>query len=1111
MVTPRILTFNFHEPYLCLMAKMGYPIDIGNYNDPPHAREWQTQFRPVPDNLTFVDESQWRADLAAEKYDVVIAQNEMNAIDLLPCNVPSLLLCHNRRTFLESTMEDQEKGRALYAEALEKLALLYEFVFISESKRADYGLPGRIILPGIDVEDYGGYTGEVAEVLRVGNVMRARNLMFDVDFQETVCRDLPNKLLGEDAEIPYAAPSKSFEDLVDHYRTRRCMLHVTCSQYEDGYNLAMLEAMASGMPVVALSNPSSPITDGVDGYIAPDAGTLRNRLEMLLEEPDLASAIGERGRDTVARTFPIAAFIENWREAIEEAASRSTRYVERQAAEKSNTAQSPSGPPRLNILLDYISAPCMTGRYFDIALRKRHEITTTGTRLPEEILEGWGFDPPFPAYAPQQIPTPSDGVRPTLLPMLPESYSPEMYLWIDSGFSLIPEDLEKIPKPRVAYFIDTHINISARLEMATQFDYVFLAQQAQVEKFILEGIKNVAWLPLACSPELHDVDDQPRTIDVSYVGSLTENTDARRLKLMGRVAEQFPNNAIGMRWPEDMAQVYAKSKIVVNACINHDVNMRVFEALASGALLITDDAEGLEELFVDGQHLVMYHKDDDLFDLVEYFLKHDEERERIAAAGKALVYKRHTYDQRTSQLVRMVLDDMGKLGGMSGESRFHKGGYYMAPRPEVAAHVPKFSQRVLDCGCGAGEFGRSLKERGVQEVVGIEIVERACEIAKENLDQALHGSIENMDLPFEDRYFDCVVFADVLEHLVEPVDALRKVSRCLTEDGLIVISIPNIRFWQQVQMHAEGRWKYEDAGIMDRTHLRFFCKSDLERLIEDAGLELVKLEPLSTWPAEGLPRNEQGCLQLGNVTIGPLDDEEYKEFLVYQYMVVAGRPGVDRLNPARRAQAEGQHQLAYTLANEAGKTDENERTRLMAKSLAMMGKLDTAEALYRNVLRATPDDKATQGDLGMVLIAQQQIGDARPFIEAAHASDPKNARYTGGLGLIALTEGDTHQALDRFIESLQIENDNEDLLRHAIALAREMDRLPDIDDLLRSFCEFRPGHVEMNIEFAERLINSGDNTKASERLEMVLMLESENQRATELLTTARSNAHEKSA
>jgi 2-polyprenyl-3-methyl-5-hydroxy-6-metoxy-1,4-benzoquinol methylase/Tfp pilus assembly protein PilF len=566
-----------------------------------------------------------------------------------------------------------------------------------------------------------------------------------------------------------------------------------------------------------------------------------------------------------------------------------------------------------------------------------------------------------------------------------------------------------------------------------------------------------------------------------------------------------------MQWPEEMAKTYAQSKIVVNAAVNVDINMRVFEALASGALLITDQADGLDELFVDGQHLVVYEKDDDLFDLVRYFLENDAERERIAAAGKQLAYDRHTYDDRVNRMIRMVLEETEKTGGMRGESRFVKGGYYMFPRPEVAAHVPRFARRVLDCGCGGGEFGKSLKDQGVQEVVGIEIVERAYEIAKDNLDKAYHGSIEEMDLPFEDRYFDCVVFADVLEHLVEPAEALRKVTRCLTEDGLIVISIPNIRFWQQVQMHVEGRWKYEDAGIMDRTHLRFFCKADLEALIADAGLELVKLVPLSTWPAERLPRDENGRIQLGKATIGPLDDDEYQEFLVYQYMVVAGRPGVDRLNPARRAFAEGHYDLACAMAKEAGNCDKTERLRLMAKSLAKTGKLDTAEALYRRALRDDPEHMPTQADLGMILLAQHEVQEARPYIAAAYASDPKDARYAGGMGLLALADGDAATAFDRIRESLEIENDNEEMLRHAIALGRDLDRMPELDGVLEAFCEFRPGHAAMNIELAELWLAAGRATDAVEKLEMALTIEPDNERAQALLRDAQSKAHEKSA
>ena len=70
MAAPRILTFNFHEPYLCLMAKTGLPLTVGLYRDPPLARPWQTRFRPVPENITFLDEREWRRELGTGAFDV---------------------------------------------------------------------------------------------------------------------------------------------------------------------------------------------------------------------------------------------------------------------------------------------------------------------------------------------------------------------------------------------------------------------------------------------------------------------------------------------------------------------------------------------------------------------------------------------------------------------------------------------------------------------------------------------------------------------------------------------------------------------------------------------------------------------------------------------------------------------------------------------------------------------------------------------------------------------------------------------------------------------------------------------------------------------------------
>ena len=106
------------------------------------------------------------------------------------------MVCHNRRTFLETTIEGDGEQRKAFGSLLRRLQTFAEFVFISESKREDYGLQGRVILPGIDVEEYGGYTGEIAKVLRVGNNMRFRNLMFDVEFQEQACEGLPRPPRG---------------------------------------------------------------------------------------------------------------------------------------------------------------------------------------------------------------------------------------------------------------------------------------------------------------------------------------------------------------------------------------------------------------------------------------------------------------------------------------------------------------------------------------------------------------------------------------------------------------------------------------------------------------------------------------------------------------------------------------------------------------------------------------------------------------------------------------------------------------------------------------------------------------------------------------------------
>ncbi len=1093
MNAPRVLTFNFHEPYLCLMAKTGLTLHVGQYEGGVLARPWFTHYRPVPSNIVLAPEREWRAGLMAGRYDVVIAHSENNALDVLKAPARKLLVCHNRRTFLATTAKT-ERGNPVesFRDLIACLRETFEFIFISESKRDDYGVPGRVILPGVDLDEYGGYTGDDARVLRAGNMMRERDLMFDVAFQEKVVAGLPNLVVGENPGITGSRPAQSFEELRDRYRRLRCLLHVTREAYEDGYNLVMLEAMATGMPVVALANPTSPLTDGVDGFVSYEPDVLRGRIESLLRDQALAREIGARGRETVARKFPITTFAENWRAAILEAADHSTQRF--------GGIPAPRTPARpLNILLHYMASPITTGRYFEEALRAQHQVLTAGFRVPEDVLAHWGFPMPAPPYPPHLIDLPLGAAWQDIAAALPPGFEPGLYFWIDSGPKEVPAGIESLDVPKVAYLIDSHVAPELRLEMARHFDFVFLAQRAQVDAFRDAGIRHVYWSPLACSPALHQVPPRKRTLDFAYVGSFSTEEDARRARLLKSARARFPRSFVGKAWPADMARIYSGAKIVVNACVHRDVNMRVFEAMASGALLITDEADGLEDLFEDGKHFVLYPNDAELPDLIAYYLDHEAERSQIAEAGRQRVLREHTYAQRAAEILETTRTFAG-VSGRGGAASSEVGAYYECPRPELLPFIPLQARRVLDVGCGAGAFGWLLKrQRRNVEVTGLEVVERAAAQARRVLDHVLTGSIETMDLPFPDGHFDCIVCADVLEHLVEPAQAIRKLARVLAPDGLIVVSIPNVRYHAVLESLSLGRWQYTDRGILDRTHLRFFTRPELEALIRDAGLDLCELAPLSTANEDAAPRREDGSVRLGKITIAGVDDADYTALRVYQYRVLAGHPGADRLACARLALENGHAEAAVTLALHAVGVDECERRRIAAKAHVRLGQLRQAETLLREALALRPENDEVQSELGTLLLGMNRVDAARPLLERAVAANPENGRALGALGLVNVAEHRAESAYEYLKKALETGYEHLPLFKHFMPLAEDLDRVEDALPVLERFADFYSGNSELACACAAWRLRAGDTAGARDRLETLLLFEPENPRAQELL------------
>ncbi len=179
--------------------------------------------------------------------------------------------------------------------------------------------------------------------------------------------------------------------------------------------------------------------------------------------------------------------------------------------------------------------------------------------------------------------------------------------------------------------------------------------------------------------------------------------------------------------------------------------------------------------------------------------------------------------------------------------------YYVQARPEVADLVPPECRRVLEIGCGAGELGRLLKERGCF-VAGVELVPEAAEAARRHLDQVVTADVEADGLPFAPGSFDAVIFADVLEHLIDPWRVLREAAGLLAPGGRVIASVPNVQNADVIWRLLRGRWDYRERGILDRGHLRFFTLHGIREMFEQARLavERVGRRYRRTWLRETL-------------------------------------------------------------------------------------------------------------------------------------------------------------------------------------------------------------------------------------------------------------------
>ena len=171
---------------------------------------------------------------------------------------------------------------------------------------------------------------------------------------------------------------------------------------------------------------------------------------------------------------------------------------------------------------------------------------------------------------------------------------------------------------------------------------------------------------------------------------------------------------------------------------------------------------------------------------------------------------------------------------------------YETARPDVQAHVPGDAVSILDLGCSNGALGADLKRARQRTVIGVELDPAYAEVAAARLDRVVVGDVEGFLAaePPPEAPFDCLIAADVLEHLVDPWTALRRAAALVRPGGTVIVSVPNVlHYGLLVRLVREKRWPRESEGPFDATHLRWFSRSDAEELLSQAGLRDLRTEP----------------------------------------------------------------------------------------------------------------------------------------------------------------------------------------------------------------------------------------------------------------------------
>jgi hypothetical protein len=312
----KLLVLNCHEAWVHQLGVLGAELDIVVGLPGRYTRTWDTRMRPVPPKARLLALSEARS----AGYDAVINHNITDLLDTKHLDAPKVLVLHE-------TLEGRMAQQGADFEPRDMRAMLNSYlasvgghaVAISRSKAKSWGVTHTVVQNSADPGQYLEPVGDVACGIRVANHVTSKRVFLAWDFHEAAMRDMPCRLVGHNPDLTGVEAADDWDHLKRMLASHRFMVHTADPRFEDGYNMAVLEGMAAGLPVLANRHPTTIVQHGVTGFVCETPEAMRRHARQLLDDPVLARQLGDNAREYVARHFGPDRFRVEFTRALQEA------------------------------------------------------------------------------------------------------------------------------------------------------------------------------------------------------------------------------------------------------------------------------------------------------------------------------------------------------------------------------------------------------------------------------------------------------------------------------------------------------------------------------------------------------------------------------------------------------------------------------------------------------------------------------------------------------------------------------------------------------------------------------------------------------------------------